>query len=261
MRVVALLYHGIVEAGAHDSSGFKGGDANLYKLDRREFEDHLSAIAEAVRARSLRVDTVPVVHEPAVMLTFDDGGASAHPLTAELLEKHDWRGHFFVTTSFIGRRGFIGRGDIVALRRRGHVIGTHSHSHPTRMSRCTPGELEREWSESRAILSDILGEPVTAASVPGGYYSRRVAEAAALAGIRYLFNSEPVTSVQEVDGCAVFGRFAVKRRLSARAAASIAAGRAGPRLGHFLLWNGKKVLKAAGGEYWLMLRKALLAER
>jgi hypothetical protein len=35
------------------------------------------------------------------------------------------------------------------------------------------------------------------ASVPGGYYSDRVAETAAAAGIRILFNSEPTTKVYD----------------------------------------------------------------
>ena len=35
--------------------------------------------------------------------------------------------------------------------------------------------LVQEWGRSVAILSDLLGERVTAASVPSGYYSRQVA--------------------------------------------------------------------------------------
>src|SRR5262245_47304812 len=52
--------------------------------------------------------------------------------------------------------------------------------------------------KSRELLRDILGESVTVASVPGGYYGRAVAETAAEAGIRVLFNSEPTTRTQTV---------------------------------------------------------------
>ncbi len=41
MRLVALMYHDVVPAGAEDSSGFPGPDAALYKLDRQAFARHL----------------------------------------------------------------------------------------------------------------------------------------------------------------------------------------------------------------------------
>ena len=39
------------------------------------------------------------------------------------------------------------------------------------MSRLPWDELIRQWTESRTILSDLLGEAVTTASVSDGYYS------------------------------------------------------------------------------------------
>ena len=39
----------------------------------------------------------------------------------------------------------------------------------------------------------------------------------------------------------------------------MAAGARAPRMRQWAAWNGKKVLKAAGGTTWLALRKRLLA--
>ena len=58
-----------------------------------------------------------------------------------------------------------------------------------------------------SLLADILGEPIEVASVPRGYYSRQAAASAARAGLKLLFNSEPVTRAHTVDGCMVLGRF------------------------------------------------------
>ena len=40
---------------------------------------------------------------------------------ADELEQMGWRGHFFITSDWIGRRGFLTAGQIRELRRRGHV--------------------------------------------------------------------------------------------------------------------------------------------
>jgi peptidoglycan/xylan/chitin deacetylase (PgdA/CDA1 family) len=197
---------------------------------------------------------------PSWMLTFDDGGVSALEPTADLLEEHSWRGLFFVTTERIGTPTFLSADAVRELHRRGHVIGSHSCSHPERMSCCGPEQLLDEWRRSRDELEEILGEPVCRASVPGGYYSRAVAEAAAAAGYTLLFNSEPTTGVVSVGGCRVVGRYTVYRGTSARAAARLLTGRLA-RWRQALLWNAKKVAKALGGRACLALRRGLLARR
>jgi peptidoglycan/xylan/chitin deacetylase (PgdA/CDA1 family) len=260
MPAIALMYHDIVDGDAYDASGFAGADAALYKLGRAEFEAHLAAIAGAAAAGPVTVSELGEGGGPArpLLITFDDGGVSAYTHAADALERRGWRGHFFVTTGRVGTPGFLTRQQIIDLDRRGHVVGSHSATHPPRMARCGYEEMLREWRTSVAFLSDILGRGVTAASVPGGYYSRRVAEAADEAGIRHLFTSEPTAGLGRVGGCLVLGRYAVQRWTTARAAAGLAAGRLGPRLRQAVLWNAKKATKAVGGEFYLRARKALI---
>ena len=52
MKAISLLYHDVVMPGQFDSSGFAGGDADIYKFARPEFERHLEAIAQAPRRGS-----------------------------------------------------------------------------------------------------------------------------------------------------------------------------------------------------------------
>jgi peptidoglycan/xylan/chitin deacetylase (PgdA/CDA1 family) len=260
MRALALLYHDVVEPGALSASGFGGGDADRYKLDVREFAGHLTAIARTsvksgsafdLRQRSGSLD-------PLLLFTFDDGGLSAYTHAAGLLERHGWSGHFFVTTSRIGSPAFLDRDQIRSLRQRGHVIGSHSVSHPARMSACGWEQLVEEWRQSRQTLGEILEEDVIAASVPGGYYSADVARAASAAGVRILFTSEPVTRCHTVDECLVVGRYCMRRGGSADTAGQIARGDWSPRLRSWVAWNARKAAKKVGGDLYVKARLALL---
>ena len=188
------------------------------------------------------------------MLTFDDGGTSAYEPIADELESKGWRGHFFVTTDMIGNSTFLSPRQICELAERGHTIGTHSCSHPRRMSACDWDGLLREWGESAARLSDLLGVAVQTASVPGGFYSTTVAKAAAAAGLKALFTSEPTTRCVVVDDCLVLGRYAVRRSTGPARAARLASGRLLPRYSQAAFWGVKKLAKLLGGTSYLRLR-------
>ncbi len=256
---ISLLYHDVVEPGQFASSGFPDKDADIYKLERQDFELHLDTIARDPAHGKIVVCDSPKqeMDSQALLFTFDDGGATALTI-ATLLEERGWRGHFFISTDYVGKPAFLGAKHLRELRVRGHVVGSHSCSHPLRMSHCGQAQLEYEWAESARVLSDILGEKLRVASVPGGDYSRRVAEAAAAAGIEVLFNSEPTCRVTQVGGCKVLGRYAIMQGVSAYTAAQIASGEWAPCLQQYLLWNSKKIAKRMGGESYLRFRKWFL---
>lgn len=260
--VVSIMYHDVIAAGDDAASGFPGAGAATYKLERKQFEEHLQAIAERVPHQPIVTSDLASWTDASapLLITFDDGGVSAHNPIADLLEARGWRGHFFVTTDYIDTPAFLNREQVRELHRRGHVMGSHSCSHPLRMSRCGWEDLVREWRASVEVLSDILGSRVEVASVPGGHYSRKVAEAASLAGIKTLFTSEPTTSVRRVDDCLVLGRYAIQRWTPTETAAALAANGLAPRLKQMLLWNAKKITKTLGGEYYLKVRRSLLAK-
>ena len=245
----ALMYHDVVPAGAEDTSGFPGRDAALYKVTPELFKDHLAAIRRSVPA-------FPAPPAPPAF-TFDDGGVSAMT-AADALERQGFTGHFFITANYVGARGFVTAQDLRELRARGHVVGSHSCSHPLRMGHCSWPQLVEEWTRSRSILSEIISEDITVASVPGGDFAAPVAEAAARAGITQLFTSEPTLEAREAFGLTLRGRFAVQRWTTAETAAALAAGAWLPCARQALVWNAKKIGKRIGGERYLQLRKLLI---
>src|SRR5258707_1729352 len=183
---ITLLYHDVVDRGADDSSGFPGAGAARYKLTPAEFRDHVQAVRGVLQTPPCTVHELRPDEDTSArgLFTFDDGGRSACTPIADLLDECGWRGHFFITADYLDTPTFVTPAQVRDLHKRGHVIGSHSCSHPRRMSSCTWEELAGEWRRSCAMLADILGEPVKTASVPGGFYSRRVGEAAAHIGIQ-----------------------------------------------------------------------------
>jgi hypothetical protein len=258
--MIALLYHDVVENGRYSASGFGGELASRYKLDRKAFGEQLDAIARVVKDKPLRaLDPASLPGQPGtVILTFDDGGASAHQIIADMLEERGWRGSFFITTDFIGKPAFLTAAQIEDLAKRGHAIGSHSCTHPPLIARRPHAELIREWRDSSAALTAITGAPIRIASVPGGFYARNVAAAAAECGIACLFTSEAVASPWSVDGCRVFGRYTIQRRISPEWVGRIAAGEALPRFLQYCEWSARKMLQRVGGLYYHRLRESVL---
>ena len=243
MKSITLGYHDVVEDGSLPVDALRKAPGH-YALDRSAFQQHLLAIRRRTSANAVQtIESFPLSTEQVpVFLTFDDGALGADTCAADELE----------------RLGFLNARQIRALRQRGHVIGSHSHTHPSRMSHLTGPTLWREWSKSCQMLADLLGEPVTTGSIPNGYYSRQVAEMAAQAGIKALFTSEPRTSTFMVNGCMIVGRYAVMAQTPANEAGAIAAGDVTPRLVQAASWQAKKTAKAVGGKAYLKLRGAVL---
>lgn len=256
MRARTLMYHGVAaEGGPRD--GFPGPGAAAYSVAPARFAEHLERIAAATGRPPERVDALT---PGAWMLTFDDGAASALE-AAEQLARRAWRGHFFIATDLVGSPGFLGWDDVRELGRAGHVIGSHSCSHPARMAACSYEELLDEWSRSAAVLAEALGRPVSTASVPGGLYSPSVGRAAAAAGFTTLFTSLPSQRLGSIDGCLLIGRYAIRRDTSADEAAAAAAGRTLPWARQRTAWALRGTAKRIAGERYEGVRRALLARR
>lgn len=259
VRAINLAYHDVVDRADPDASGFTGPDAGRYKLAWEDFRAQLDAIEASApgpptTALDLLAGRAGGLHWS---LTFDDGGVSALAIGAELSER-GWAGQFFVTTDRIGTAGFLDAAGIRELHDMGHVIGSHSHTHPQRMAACTPDDLLDEWSVSRARLADVLGAAPVVAAVPGGWYSHEVAVAAGAAGVRALYTSEPVLGASTVDGCLVLGRFALLRGSSAGTAGALVAGSRIARLRMAARWWALRPIKRIGGERYLRLRRRVL---
>jgi peptidoglycan/xylan/chitin deacetylase (PgdA/CDA1 family) len=250
------MYHDIVSRAPTDHSGFPGAGPRRYKLDWPDWLEQLDRLAETCE----RPTHVHEAVDGDWLLTFDDGGGSAVDAGRELARR-GWTGHFLVTAGMIDKPGFVTADDIRELHTLGHVIGTHSWSHPERMSTCSFRQLLLEWGRSLSTLEEIVGEPLDVASVPGGYHSRAVEAAAAQVGIGALFTSEPIRKVRIYDRCRVIGRFAITRPTTAEEVVRLAQAERSLRLRRVAAWNARKGAKFVAGPLYPALRRLFVTSR
>jgi peptidoglycan/xylan/chitin deacetylase (PgdA/CDA1 family) len=210
--VAALGYHDVTDSPRE--SGFQRSGAFPFKLSTSAFAEHLDRMAagRVVPGLVTSIDFTRRGHH--LLLTFDDGGKSALTIGDELCRR-GWLGHFFISTGLIGRRTFLTAGEIRRLRAAGHLIGSHSHTHPDIYRELPWEQMVVEWRRSADILAQILGEPCIAGAVPGGEISSQVLRSAGASGLRYLFTSEPCPQPSIVGGTWIIGRFCPKASTSA----------------------------------------------
>ena len=194
MTTIHLMFHDVFNASPNES-GFCGTGPNLYKIDKQKFLSYVELASNSSQD---------------FIFTFDDGGVSFYNEIAPMLEKKGEKGIFFIATKFIGQKGFLTSEQIVDLDRRGHVIGSHSHSH-RRLSELSDEDIFEEWKKSSDILSSILKHPIEYASIPNGYQSDSVIEMAKKAGYKYLYTSIPTTKIKDNGNIDLIGRFVLTK--------------------------------------------------
>jgi peptidoglycan/xylan/chitin deacetylase (PgdA/CDA1 family) len=95
--------------------------------------------------------------DPAeIALTYDDGPND--PYTGQLLEvlaRHQVRATFFLIGRYARQKPHIVR----MLQRAGHLLGSHTMTHPSLMYR-TASRIHSEMAQGKDALEDIVGQPV-----------------------------------------------------------------------------------------------------
>jgi peptidoglycan/xylan/chitin deacetylase (PgdA/CDA1 family) len=238
---VLMLHDVLPEGRPLDESGFTGPGPDRYKIRQPLFE----AIARSARSAG-------------TVLTFDDGGRSALEVVAPALAEHGVRGEFLVATARLGTSGFLDHKGVAELAAAGHVIGSHSHTHPEVMPALSNEQILAEWRTSIAILEDAAGGPVEHASVPNGFVNQCVVAAAQEAGIRTLFTSKPTQRRRTYQTMDVVGRFAVLAVDRPRRAVALASGALLPRLEQQARWNVLSLPKQLLGERYPAVRSRIL---
>lgn len=197
MKIV-LMYHDVI-SDAFPKSGFQKVGALQYTLDSRTFSEQVS--------KCLKGNTI---------FSFDDGGDSFYNEIAPVLEQNNQKGIFFISTQYIDTPHFLTKGQIKELDESGHVIASHSHTHPAKISSLSREECLKEWKESKQILESIVGHEVTAGSIPGGAVSNMVIDCMIDVGYKDIYTSEPTTKVRCYRGAQIIGRYGITRYMNNR---------------------------------------------
>ncbi len=238
--MIVLMYHDIVTK-VDKSSGFQNENAFQYKVEESAFEEQVKAL----RGKD-------------VMFTFDDGGISFITKAAPILEKYGLRGVFFISTKYIDTPGFLSGGQVKELVVRGHIVGSHSHTHPERFTKLSVAEIRNEWAKSFEILNRILGIGDLTMSIPNGYTSDIIMEEAIKAGYTDIYTSEPTTKVRVFRNHKVIGRYVVHNGMGTQDVIRIVESK-GTRLKMALKWRLLNIVKGVlGSSYETVKAKVLL---
>ncbi|MBR8729424.1 hypothetical protein IX332_000744 [Porphyromonas levii] len=205
MEQIALMYHDVYIQNLNES-GFQTAGAMYYKVSLKEFVKQVALISDYCQEKGHGKDYV--------CFTFDDGGGSFLNPIADVLEEYGFRGVFFITTSYVGTGGFLSQDDILQLRKRGHFVGAHSHTHPSRMNQLQKRDIDKEWNLSTSLLSEYINEPIGIASIPGGSSSEKVIQSMIENGIRTIYDSTPTIKKRAYKGMQIVGRYAITNGMS-----------------------------------------------
>lgn len=200
MTTINLMYHDVFIQDTGES-GLDADGAFMYKMNATLFEEQVSEISKALNAQT--------DNNVEVVFTFDDGGSSFYTIIAPILEKYGFKGIFFIATKYIDSAKFLTNEQIKELAAKGHIVASHSHSHPENIALLDYSAIINEWKISCDILSKIIGSRVRIASIPNGDSSKFVEQAAANAGIEILYTSEPTTMDRTTNGFTQKGRYVV----------------------------------------------------
>jgi peptidoglycan/xylan/chitin deacetylase (PgdA/CDA1 family) len=235
-----------------------------YVLTPAAFEAQMGVLDQlGIRGASLRqaLDGAASTDErPFSVLTFDDGHASNVFLAAPILRRHGFSATFFVTAGWIGQPPYMAWEQLRALVDSGMEVGTHSLTHRP-PSTLAPAELEHEMSESRRILENGLGSPITTGSEPTGFHHPRIGAVARAAGYRALCVSR-IGHWRPGDDAFDIPRVPVKQDMPLDIFRRLASGDGAPLRALRARQMARNALKRTlGTDGYLRLRRALLGLR
>ncbi|MBI2317545.1 MAG: polysaccharide deacetylase family protein [Betaproteobacteria bacterium] len=178
-----LMYHGLRQGAPRGPRRDPG--VERYVVSREDFERQMRWLREGGWASVGLGDFLSTggarwPDRPAG-ITFDDGYASDRHVALPVLQALGLRAAFFIVTDWIGRPGFLSRGEIRELAAAGMEIGSHTASHRF-LSELPDSQVREELATSRRTLEDLTGGPVRFLSLPGGRCSRATLHIAQEAG-------------------------------------------------------------------------------
>lgn len=177
-QVPVLCYHQIRPWRASDSKMAKD-----YIIPTDVFRAQLKMLADS-GYHSITPDqlyayltTGAALPPKPVLFTFDDGVLDHYTEAAKELEKHGFRGAFFIMTVAIGRRGYqpyMDKQQIKELSDRGHVIGGHSWDHHN-VKKYQGDDWVTQIEKPHKKLEEITGKPIRYFAYPFGLWNPQAA--------------------------------------------------------------------------------------
>lgn len=246
-RKCVLMFHDVYQSDPFES-GFPRASSNSFKVPRTDFIHFIDALI--LKANKISIPLSDII------LTFDDGGGSFLWIARELT-KRGLVGHFFISTGYIGTEGFCTKDDLKEIDSFGHVIGSHSHTHPERISSLPNDTLKKEWIEAADFLQNLLGKDVSEASIPGGYYSIESVNILRELGYKTIYTSKPTNRIKFYKEVEIIGRYTVRNNQPIEQFLSYIDKVSSLKIKMLLRWQSLEIIKKLFGTYFDVIRKII----
>jgi peptidoglycan/xylan/chitin deacetylase (PgdA/CDA1 family) len=173
-EVPILCYHNI-----KDFDASAGPMTKVYTVKPTDFAAQMKALSEAgyhtilpAQLYDYLLHDGPLPSKP-IMITFDDTRGEQYTIGAAEMEKHGFKGVFFVMTVSINRPNYLTKEQIAALSDTGNVIAAHTWDHH-RVTKYTGDDWNTQLIKPKAKLEEIIGRPVTYFAYPFGLWNKEV---------------------------------------------------------------------------------------
>lgn len=170
-EVPVLCYHRI-EDGRNDA----------YSVSPDVFTSHLKVLSDSCYNSILPDElyeylkyNAPLPDNP-FMITFDDSRTEHMSIAAPELEKHNFKGVFFIMTVTNNKKNYLTEYEIAQLAKNGHTVGLHSWDHVMVTKYTDSTFWNQQVFEPQKKLKDMTGKAVEYWAYPNGVYDRQGAE-------------------------------------------------------------------------------------
>jgi len=253
--IVFLMYHELERPGrplCQPDPGYV-----RYILSEVDFREHVKSLTARGWSGWSVGQALQGVAGSGVVITFDDGCETDLLMAGPLLHEHGMGATFYVTTGFMGKKGYLTVQQLRELHGLGFEIGCHSMTHPY-LSDLDTARLRNEVAGAKAQLEQWLGSRIEHFSCPGGRYNPQVQAVVREAGFTTMATSRNHANGASTDRFEL-GRVAVLRGTGVETLDKLSSGR-----GLWRLKLGDEVRLAAkralGNSMYDRLRGALLGE-
>ena len=190
-KLLVLLYHNVVF----------GRTGNVYNRDLYNFENDLLFVKRnytLTNFKQLLTNPVDSKTDQAI-ITFDDGDLSLYAIVFPLFKAYELEATIFLVPSFIGEVGYMSWDQVremsdyrTADGRKLFYFESHSQTHRM-MGDLGEEEIRRELQQSKQIIEEEVGEPVTVLALPfgSGAGDERIISAAYDLGYQAIRTSKP----------------------------------------------------------------------
>ena len=165
-EVPVLCYHRITE-----------GSKSEYAVTPATFMAHMKVLADSgyhsVSPDQLYDYLVYNKELPTkpVMITFDDSRIEHFTIAAPIMEKHGFKGVFFIMTITYNKKNYMTTDQLAQLSQKGHTIGLHSWDHTMVIKYKDATDWQKQVAEPKKKLEKIVGKPVEYWAYPNGVYN------------------------------------------------------------------------------------------